>query len=780
MILELYAGVKLTPKNNFAVDSISDYLATISSANHETFTDLNYYKNRLNCTLTLPLGQSALNIAGKHWNYCKITNTSETSCYYYIIDLKWRSQKCIELVLLMDTFSTFGTLPMTDKTLIHRQHKNRYKNIDGTYCQPIIDKTLEGISPIMHKSNETILQDGKDETKLNRDDMPWYLIYANDNSIDPQDFNQVNPVSAYFIPKYSIMARLPKADKWIQLFGDPASFEDYDPVIALSPCPPQWDKNPEKLPVYNFNVLLNVIPNVTCHIYVDYLAGDFIRVYWLRFHVLEDTGLGYNVRVDYVRSTLNNKFEHMYDNVLNTWTQGFTYHVDVVKFDLMPQYFQFYAFYGDNNSNESFDISKYETFRQGSGVVESDSTNIISSMRYITLTDSRLIKVIELPYCPLPNYIVNDVITFTTKYVKLKTNPVDGISFALQLDEQYNEFKCFINDTLTYSIGFDVAKNKVAYSSLTLNMTKTKDLEPKLNHSELSSFKLVYDSFSKQIRAEYLDGEKFAKLGTNYVTFTFYPSENISSKFMFDFSKRYPQKDREDYDNIIIVSRNNEKPIYSSQYINYLRNGYNYDIKARERKEAVTAIQTGLTAVGAITGGALGVASGNPAVAISAVVGGVTSVTSSVVNGINQSITLSMDMEAKQAQLKAQAVSVATSDDLSLLDYYTYNNKIKAVKYVPSEVMQNNLFNLFYYMGYKCEYMEKPKLDTRIRFNFIMADIELDVNAVTFPTTNISRELLDDYISRFSVGLTLFHKYSGTYDFEQKLENWETAIEPYI
>ena len=41
----------------------------------------------------------------------------------------------------------------------------------------------------------------------------------------------------------------------------------------------------------------------------------------------------------------------------------------------------------------------------------------------------------------------------------------------------------------------------------------------------------------------------------------------------------------EDYDNIVAVARNNEEVLYSSQYLNYVRTGYNYDVKAKQRQE---------------------------------------------------------------------------------------------------------------------------------------------------------------------------------------------------
>ena len=266
-------------------------------------------------------------------------------------------------------------------------------------------------------------------------------------------------------------------------------------------------------------------------------------------------------------------------------------------------------------------------------------------------------------------------------------------------------------------------------------------------------------------------------LDRNHAKFSFVASTNIASKFLFDFSATFPQKGDQDYSNILIVSRNNEYPIYTNQYINYLRTGYNYDLKAKERQETVGAITTGLGIAGGAASIGLSIASMNPAVAVSGIIGGVTAITSSLVSNINTSITNTQALEQKQAQLKNQSASVQTSDDLSLLDYYTKCNKAKYVIYKPSEAMEENLYNLFFYTGYKVEKMEKPNLQSRLRFNFIQADIDLDMNDVVFNTLNVSKEIIDDYKGRFAIGLTLFHYYNNEYDFEQKYENWESIFE---
>lgn len=39
-----------------------------------------------------------------------------------------------------------------------------------------------------------------------------------------------------------------------------------------------------------------------------------------------------------------------------------------------------------------------------------------------------------------------------------------------------------------------------------------------------------------------------------------------------------------DYEDYLLVNRNNEETIFSNDYLNYIRTGYNYDKKARDRE----------------------------------------------------------------------------------------------------------------------------------------------------------------------------------------------------
>ena len=61
-----------------------------------------------------------------------------------------------------------------------------------------------------------------------------------------------------------------------------------------------------------------------------------------------------------------------------------------------------------------------------------------------------------------------------------------------------------------------------------------------------------------------------------------------------------PEYEQEDYDRLIYVNRNNEVSTYDNAYLNYIRTGYNYDVKNKNRNIA-SSILGMLTGVGGTT-----------------------------------------------------------------------------------------------------------------------------------------------------------------------------------
>lgn len=732
MTLKLYRNCKLTPDKNFAVDDITTYLNSLRKV---AFNNLNYFKQKLNTSILLELGESSLDFSSTIYNYCSIQNDSEKIAYYFVINREWRSKNVVVLTLIMDTVATLGILPMTNKTLIHREHKNRFRyDAHANTIIPIIDKVSEGIVPQLYKSNE------KEIVEYNN--MKWYVAYISNNDVSPTDYNQVNPVQRVFIPEASIETPI---GNYADLTGSsiPISMD-----LMFSPQTMKTNHFKAKFDNDLDLALGKVIyPRETA---ITYLV---MRRY--------STNIEYEIRV----------YTRKYDGT-ETDTIARSGYAATARIYNCPAYAK--GFKSLNTITSPFHPYNI-TFSASS------SSYTITGLQDMNLTSSKLIKIIELPYCPLVFTVNQNYPEQVTFEANLETGHNAGL--ALRYPEYDDEF---VKGAVYAS---DVDLYKYAYNTLNIDSRTrlfsdqySKMNEPKLLHSEFYNLKFVYDSFQYLFKFEEVKMLEF-----NKSNFTLYlkPSANVGSSFVFDFTASFPlTTTAENYPNFLPITRNNEVAIYNNAYMNYIRTGYNYDVKAKLQQENSAVLSTGFTIAGSVASMALGVASQNPVIAVGAIVGGVTAITSSITSAVNTSINATNSLEQKMAQLRAQATTVSNVDELSLLTYYTKGNIGKLVEFTPSDNMQEHLLRLFHYTGYKAEYMGIPRLNTRLRFNFIQATIDIDMTNEAL-LYNVSKEILDDYKARFEVGLTYFHNFNPLvaadyWDFEQNYENWETILQNHI
>lgn len=393
----------------------------------------------------------------------------------------------------------------------------------------------------------------------------------------------------------------------------------------------------------------------------------------------------------------------------------------------------------------------------------------------INKTLSENIKIINLPYSPTPYNVLNDIIEFascwayndSTKLLKL-------VDFGTK----------FVNK-ITTSILNPI--NEMYITGISAIGVKTNRFlkDSKLFHSDYYRPKFVYDSFTRIFPLEHID---FIKSTANisaelYVTlvdlqfeFEFIMSRNIVSKFMFKFAYVYSCS-TEDYPNIVAVSRNNEEVLYNSQYLNYIRTGYNYDLKAKERQEVTSGALIGLSIAGLIATGAVGAMTGN-AIAVGAAIGSAVGLASSLVNYAKTTAQNEENIQRKLTETQRQSNSVLNADDYDLLYEYS-SNKAKLCTYKVSTNMEKVLDDLFYYVGYIVNEQKIPNINSRRWFNFVQASL------VITNSNNLTSEIENDIKEKFEQGVTFFHGYRTlpspiyNFDVEQTLENWETSLITY-
>ena len=308
---------------------------------------------------------------------------------------------------------------------------------------------------------------------------------------------------------------------------------------------------------------------------------------------------------------------------------------------------------------------------------------------------------------------------------------------------------------------------------------KNFDRESKLYHSDFYNFKLVYDSFVREIALERIDTSDFSKattwdMASTFVSLKFKPTNTINSKFAFkidystwDEAHYFAQYNQSfDYEDYLLISRNNEETIFSNDYLNYIRTGYNYDKKAKEQQLNQNYLLSGVQLAAGVASFAASAYTGgiSAAAGISLVSGAITTLSSAAYNKSQSENSI----QSKLANLAAQSTAVMGSDDVDLLSYYN-GNRLEIKKYDTVSQQKEALYKLFFYCGYSHNVIAKPNITSRYWFNFIQCKPVFNEEGAT-----PYNDYLDDVKSRYEAGVTVYHHHPNTninWDWEQKYEN---------
>lgn len=722
----LYKDCLIRPEMNFKVDDVNRYLAGLEP---ERILGGQYFKHELRTSLKLNLSQKTLNFKeeANNINYISIDNddhtTNRSRCHYFVIGKRWLSESTIEFLLYMDTLNTFVegvNYTWSPLTLVHREHKDRFI-IDGSDVYHSskalrkIDLYSEGLNPILYKRDLGLIQ--TDERGLD-----WYLIYKNQN--DPSEV-LTNPVDCFLCANEEISVR---------------------GVSGGS------NFSPSDLTSLKYVLLYVDNPNTTI-----YYSKDNQATYEA---ITLDQGTigGYQVfhnvyfKTDGSTITLYKGGLMGAPSLPSTPFAGVQQiknitHVRIVNGNAMYKY------------NPTIDM--YTTVAAiHTGVRENlpvDPTEDIMSISSLDRTDPKIIKIIKLPYCPTfydgTNLGQGEwAYDQTTKFVKLKDLNTKFKHF-ISTDEVYSPFRD-LEVPLSSFVGASPLDYRFNY------------FESKLYHSDYHYYKFVYDSFGFKFDLERVKPD----INNQTFDFEFVVTSTVNSRFLFVFTQyQLEDKGAQDYDNILSVARNNEVTIYNQQYINYLRTGYNYDVKSKQRQDAGSIIGTSLSLVGAVASfasagvtGGLGIATG---------IGLLTGTVGGIVRTVNNIAQSEQNIDAKKVQLQNQATAVSGSDDVDLMSYYA-NNKAKLVLYEVSPKLKKALFDMFHYTGYISEENKVPNTTSRMWFNFVSCDAKFSM------TKNIDASCLEDLVSKYQGGVTVLHYNSvhNRWDWDRQFENWELSL----
>lgn len=301
-----------------------------------------------------------------------------------------------------------------------------------------------------------------------------------------------------------------------------------------------------------------------------------------------------------------------------------------------------------------------------------------------------------------------------------------------------------------------------------LLVEKSKGYESKLFHSDYYYHKLAFDSDSIMVELQKINNIDL-DIDNNVINGRV--SNTLNSSFIFKLSQYIDSNGStftEDYQNVLISNKNNQISIINSDYINYLRNGYNYDKKINEMDSASDIKNLVLNGLQFGAGLALAPSTGGLS-AISAIQGGVGLVNGFINLAENQE-RRNIAMEQKLIQLKNQSVNVRGNSPIDISEFYSKNRLID-FEYSIRERTKDVLFNLFYYCGYVQSRYGIPKLNQRARFDFIQCE------SVFKNVYRISQEIIDELIICYTNGVFYLHYVDGFENmFNFKYENWENSL----
>lgn len=811
--LRLYKDTKIKQDKNFMFDDIEDYL---SNYEYKIF-EVQYQKQERELFLKLVLEQIYANsLKENSYNYAVIDNQGEESSYYFISDITWTAYNTCKLHLTLDILNTFKLgkhYELTDKTRVYREHKDRLRTVERLFTG-IIDRNKprenykyfeifasESAVSSVYCDNELILNregfiddrvhfnylqvvnnNGTYIFRLSENNNVIFegedcIIYADNLGVFdvPNATEFLNSLSA---KNYRLVKALVRnIEKESEEFNATLYHNtEEDKIIEDSENNLKWSLlyiNRDDISETNINnpVLCKLYPSKKIYINSDtfLLTQNNMPVNkFMNISILENPN--FKIKVGNLNITYQRHKSASFKFLEQNKVQVILFYNDATK----PSYTDTFSNFeivcenvrkiriSENSLNQNTTLTDLEAlpldprFVEGRVLVEDDN--------YINRLDSKIVKLITLPYCPIKIKQVtfnNEINVYQYDSNEVSYNSPD---FSLQLVNLNIKFKNEIISNLDDSTKELIIKDD--FTKLNEDL-RNDNLESKIYHSDFYYKKFVYDSFSYIYQYELMNFEKSIN---TYFEFDFIMSSSINSRFMFYFKNYHVDSYAvDDYNNYLIIARNNERTLYNSAYINYIKTGFNFDVKNKNTQNFMNWGSFALSLGATIATVASTIATSGATAPL--LIGASVSTVGTFTNAINSTISSERNFEQKQELLKAQSTNVINSDDFDLLNEYN-KNSLLMMTYKVSERVRKLLLDLFYYYGYKCNEIKMPDLNTRKYFNFIQCEADIK----EYQSILIKEEYYNLLVELYNKGVTLFHNYNGHYDIDQVKDNTERNL----
>lgn len=804
--VKLYYDTKIRPEKNARIEGLETYLASKIT---QSITLNKYVKHDLSVSIkidTEELGSyvwtgDVLNpFASGRLDYVSIKNDKDTGwIYYFVMNQAWTASKTVTLELALDTINSFdGCYEFTDRTVVTREHKSRYNDENEitykgiTYIPREFYLDGDGIQPQLYKQDEWTITD----SKANYD---WYLLYMANNTsgaVEGKDY----PINAYLVSsesykrtgvRYSL--KVSDLDNTQDYWFGPTMTGSYDTsdafvigdkgynVSAVTLI--QWEVSPK-----GHWVLRKQKPTSSVMQDIQDLSTNDVLVFQSQKLIYKTARANYN-------------------NVIKRTPEA---------------------------TGASVVSNKTGTVQPTSGEIASE----ISSIETVDRTDTRIISIIKLPYCPVPVTITNDVISYpdyineniiawqngsSRWYLQMATNFLSGFENEIGID-----FDKFIS-------GWMVPKQNLISA-----VTRSQFYESALYRSEYFQMKFVYDSFNYVIQNELINETTYVGKDLSKPWYMkMVTTSTMNSRFLFDFNDNNKGinywKELQDYPYLMNIARNNNIVTYNSEYVNYMRNGYNYDVKAKNAALlsaglgiATGVIGTGLSlstsGIGAnilagiqakqareqaniFAGGAglvakygAGLGEADPYKQTAGMLVGRLGNTAQEQYAAQQKFAAAYNPTAGTlaiGQMINGATSVISSIESIRATERTFEQKQQQIKQASVSVSGSDDIDLLsYYSGNRMKLerweasprMQKALFDLYYYQGYATNEQKvplhngrkwfdfLQCQADIKNTKNLDQRYIDNLKDRFGIGVTYYHNNNGVWDIDQEKENIETWI----
>ena len=710
--ITLYKSVDFSQDDNMAFEDINSHLSLFQKyypVDIGPNAMLDNYALETRIKLNLTKYSDDLVIYANCVNYVGVSDTEAgtPTKFYFVKNISHNSEEVIYIDLSLDTLNSFTDFTTKSTYWSNRTVTSRQHkdrwSKDGSNLKAIIDRQDEGFGSLSMYKHT-------DETiNPSVTSNKFYLVYKS----QPND--STSPIKCYLYSENQLKIycyHLIVKNMNLYLGGTDKIYWDYTMNGGT--------KN-------DFELNGTVYKNCSM-VFFDYEAG---KVYFSTD--------------DYFENSMGTRGYWVTDKQILTLESG---NICYLGTDDNPikYYYQNYNMKINNSYTASY---KYVTglTKQLENTSKTQKLFTLESITALDRTDSSLNKIVECPYCPLKYTNNNNYMLFDFIANGSSSGPLEIDAFT---ESQLSTLKSY-----NYT---ELGVNK-SVPTFTQDSNKSIEYESKLLNSQFSKIKFTYDSFSKELKLEDLGSV------TNSCTVSYAQSVDMSSKCLFKIDAG--QREYDDFDKYLLCSRSNESVIYSSSYLDYIRTGYNYDMKAKSLQN----IHNGLSVASSIIGTAssVGVALGTGGLGIGQAVNQGVGLVNNIANVVMNNITSDNNLARKKDEALASSVSVVGADDLSLFNLYS-DNKLHKFTYDLRDELKNSIYELFYLTGYSSNDYGVPNINSRKNFNYIKANTTFDTNI------NIPTKVKEDLIARINNGMFVIHKSDTSLYQLFTYENWETSI----